>query len=33
MITFRAGITLATTATVIAELTGDYTAYSKIMRG
>jgi len=29
----QAGITLATTATVIAELTGDYPAYSKIMRG
>jgi nicotinamidase-related amidase len=27
------GITLATTATVIAELAGDYPAYSKIMRG
>jgi nicotinamidase-related amidase len=27
------GITLATTATVIAELAGDYSTYSKIMRG
>ncbi len=29
----QAGITLATTATVIAGLTGDYPAYSKVMRG
>lgn len=27
------GITIATTATVIAELAGDYATYSKIMRG
>jgi hypothetical protein len=29
----RAGVTVATPAMVIAELTGDYPAYSKIMRG
>ncbi len=29
----REGITLTTTATVIAKLTGEYPKYSKIMRG